>query len=101
MSRATRLIVDMGIGRSEFVGKEALRQFASTRQPGANIHMSSNAVISVDEDGASVESCVVAIGPPENPGVRLAGRYEDRLRRVGCHWRFVSCRLDPKMRSQG
>jgi SnoaL-like domain len=91
----------MGMGRSVMVGKEALRQFASARQPGANLHLSSNAAISVDGDHASVESYVMVIGPSENPGVRLAGRYEDRLLRVDGHWRFVSRKLDPQMRATG
>jgi hypothetical protein len=93
--------LDMGMGGPPITGKEALRQFASARQPGVNIHLSSNAVISVEGDEASVKSYVVVIGPQDNPGVRLAGRYNDRLRRVEGQWRFASRQLHPQMRSTG
>jgi hypothetical protein len=93
--------LEMGMQLPRMTGREALRQFASARQPGANIHLSSNAVISVEGDEASVVSYVVVIGPQENPAVRLAGRYEDRLRRVEGRWRFASRKLDPQMRATG
>jgi hypothetical protein len=90
--------LDMGMLRPPMKGKKVLREFASARQPGASLHLSSNAVISVDGDDASVQSYVVVIGPKEDPHVRLAGRYDDRLRRVDGEWRFVSRTLDPQMR---
>jgi uncharacterized protein (TIGR02246 family) len=93
--------LDMGMGRAPMTGKDALREFASARRPGASVHLSSNAVISVDGDEASVQSCVVVIGPKEGPRIMLAGRYDDRLRRVDGEWRFVSRKLDPQMRATG
>lgn len=90
----------MGFGGEPFVGTQALREFASARRPGTGLHLSANQVISVDGDEAAVESYVVVLGGPEDPRVRLAGRYSDRLRRVQGSWRFVSRRLDPQLRAQ-
>jgi len=92
--------LDMGMGRAPFVGKEALREFASARRPGALLHLSANHLISVEGDEAAAQSYVVVVGGPEDPRVRLAGRYLDRLRRVDGSWRFVSRRLEPQLRLQ-
>jgi len=92
--------LDMGMGGPPLVGKEALRLFASARRPGISLHLSANQIINVDGDDANVESYVFVIGGPEDPRVRLAGRYLDRLRRVDGAWLFVSRRLDPLMRPQ-
>jgi len=92
--------LDMGMGRPPFVGKQALREFASARRPGALLHLTANHVISVDGDEATAQSYVVIVEGPEDPRVRLAGRYLDRLRRVDGSWRFVSRSLEPQMRRQ-
>jgi len=62
------------------------------------IHISVNPIITIDGDVASIESYVVVIGRVDDPRVVLAGRYEDRLRRVEGEWRFVSRRLERQMR---
>jgi ketosteroid isomerase-like protein len=90
--------LDMGMGGPPFAGKEALRTFASARRPGTGLHLSANPIITVDGNEATVVSYVVVIGGNDDPRVRLAGRYEDRMRRAGSQWRFVTRRLDPQMR---
>jgi SnoaL-like domain len=92
--------LDMGMGGAPFVGKPALREFASARRPGTGLHLSANQMISVDGDDATVESYVVVLEGPEDPRVRLAGRYADRLKRVQGSWLFVSRRLDPQLRAR-
>jgi ketosteroid isomerase-like protein len=91
--------LDMGMGAEPMVGVEALRQFASARRPGTSIHLSSNAVISVEGDEAGVASYVVVIRGNDNPKMALAGRYDDRLRKVDGEWRFVARKLEPQMRA--
>lgn len=90
--------LDMGMGGPPIDGKEALRGFASARRPGVGLHLCANPVISVDGDEATAASYVVVLGGNDDPKVRLAGRYEDRLRKVDGQWRFISRRLQPQMR---
>jgi ketosteroid isomerase-like protein len=90
--------LDIGVGEPPIRGKDALRAFGSTRRPGVGIHVSVNPIITIDGDVATIESYVIVIGRADDPRIVLAGRYEDRLRRVEGAWRFVSRRLERQMR---
>jgi len=68
----------------------------SGRPPGLGLYLSANPVIAVDGDEATVESYVVVISGADEPALRLAGRYEDRLRRVGGAWKFARRELHPQ-----
>jgi ketosteroid isomerase-like protein len=89
---------NLGAGRGPIQGRAALREFASRFRAGTGLHLSANPVIAVEGDEASVSSYVVVIGGAEDPKVNLAGRYEDRLRRVGGEWFIGSRCLYPQMR---
>jgi ketosteroid isomerase-like protein len=90
----------MNMGAPPIEGTEALRSFASARRPGIGLHLSANPIIAVDGEEARVESYVVVIAGNDDPQVRLAGRYEDRLRRVDGSWKFVRRELHPELRKR-
>jgi hypothetical protein len=89
---------DLGTGSGPIQGREALRAFAAAFRADTGLHLSANPVISIEGDEATVSSYVVVIGGREDPKVNLAGRYEDRLRRVGGEWFIWSRCLHPQMR---
>lgn len=87
--------LDLGLGAGPMVGHDALRAFASRREPGRSLHVSANHVIEVDGSTASAASYVVVYGDNDNPMVRIAGRYVDALVKVDGEWLFESRVLTP------
>ena len=78
-------------------GKDALREYGSGRQ-GGSFHLATSEIITVAGDNATVTSYIAVVAGPTDPRIRLAGRYDDRVRRVDGRWLFVERRLDPKLR---
>jgi len=79
-----------GVGR--FVGRAQLRAFLAN-VPSANgvptmKHCVMNDIVCVDGDVATAQSYVLVARPGERVELGVAGRYEDRLRRVDGRWRF-------------
>jgi ketosteroid isomerase-like protein len=83
-------------GRPKVEGKEALRAYGVHR-PGGHLHLSLNQIIDIDDDLAHATSYVAVLGGESDPAVRLAGRYEDELRRINGCWRFVLRALDLRL----
>jgi len=79
-----------------FVGRAALRDMATHFRADA-LHFSANAVFRVEGDEATVSSYVLVVQGREDPDVRMAGRYEDRFRKVDGQWLFSSRRLKTQM----
>ena len=52
-------------------------------------HCVMNSVIRVDGDRATARSYIVVVRGGEQLAVSLAGRYEDRLAKIGGEWRFA------------
>jgi len=85
------------IGSEPVEGRPALRELASGFA-GGGMHVSANAVISLEGDRATVSSYVLLLGGAEDPTVRLGGRYEDILRKVDGEWLFASRQFSIQMR---
>ena len=77
-------------------GRAALHRLASGFRADG-LHFSSNAVIDVQGDEATVTSYVLVLQGTDDPNVRLGGRYQDQLRRVDGRWRFASRQLVAQM----
>ena len=80
-----------GVGR--FVGRTQLRAFLKN-VPVANgvptmKHCVMNDIVRVDGDEATAQSYVLVARHGERLELGVAGRYEDRLRRVDGQWRFM------------
>jgi hypothetical protein len=87
---------DFGLGDGHFAGRAELRGMASHFRADG-LHVSTNPMIDVNGDEATVSSYVLVLEGTTDPRVRMAGRYEDRLRKVDGRWRFASRRLVAQM----
>ena len=90
------------IGLPPVAGREELRKFCSSLGPaGAGMHISANPVVEVDGDVARATSYVMTVGGADDPRIRLAGRYDDELRKVDGTWRIARRRIDAPFRLKG
>jgi hypothetical protein len=82
---------DLG-ARGRFSGREALRNFLKaiplTNGLPMMRHCVMNSIVRVEGDDAAARSYVVVVHGGAQLGLTLAGRYEDRLAKVGGAWRF-------------
>lgn len=84
-------------GRPPAHGIDELRAYGSGRT-GGSFHLSTNEVIEVDGDEARVTSYIAVVGGEADPVIRVAGRYDDVVRRIDGTWKFARRTLDPRLR---
>jgi ketosteroid isomerase-like protein len=81
----------VNLGR--FAGREQLRQFLGSIPLTDGLpmmkHCVMNEIVEVTGDTAAARAYIVVVHGGEHVSVRVAGRYEDRLRRVNGRWLFA------------
>ena len=92
-------ILDAGVMKTQ--GTEALRDFVEGMRSNPQIppmrHIVTNVVIDVQGDEATSQSYILVLRPGEVTQIGLTARYDDRLRRIDGHWRFVERRIIPDL----
>ena len=84
-------------GRPPVAGLDELRAYGAGRT-GGSFHLSTNEVIDLDGDEARVTSYIAVVAGDGDPVIRIAGRYDDVVRRVDGAWKFARRTLDPRLR---
>jgi SnoaL-like protein len=83
---------DLG-ARGRFAGRDSLRQFLKVIPLTDGLpmmrHCVMNSIVTVDGERATARSYVVVVQGGDVPRISVAGRYEDRLARIGGAWQFT------------
>ena len=72
-------------------GRDSIRTLMMAMMPPERRgqHVTSNSLVDIDRDSATVTTDYLFVRPTaDGPAIVAAGRYHDRLVRVGLRWRF-------------
>jgi 3-phenylpropionate/cinnamic acid dioxygenase small subunit len=85
-------VFDLG-ARGRLAGHDALRKFVQSIPLTNGLpmirHCVMNSIVNVDGNRATARSYLIVVQGGETLGVSIAGRYEDRLAKIGDAWRFT------------